>query len=65
MATARTKLRLTGVKYEGTTFEQQMNWWRETGKANISVVSKSKPFSDWIWANKDKLVRTVIEERKR
>lgn len=62
MAQAKVRLRIKSVKSEGTTLEQQADWWREVIKANRYHAAGGL-FMPWLKANWDALRMLMREER--
>lgn len=60
MATAKVRLRIKSVKYEGFTLQQQADWWREVIKADRRHAGDGL-FLPWIRENWDAL-RCIAEE---
>jgi len=58
----RTKLRITSVKDEGTTFEQQYMWWRGVLTADPSQC-RSGAFLPWSMKNWSKLMLTMENKK--
>lgn len=63
MATAKVRLRIKSVKYEGFTFQQQADWWRAVIKTDRRHAGDGL-FLPWVRANWDALKLTMEDQHK-